>query len=123
MLGRQKVLFESGVKLFDLGVKLFGSVVNPALGQVNWNYFVVYTNEEKVDCRKENPMTAFVRVRKETQPNRTGVEDTPATFVGVAEMPSVQKLLMNTSEKETLEVVGSIMVSPFFIKTQPNRAG
>ena len=38
-------------------------------------------------------------------------------------MPSLQKRLMTTSEKDTLEVVGSIMVSPFFIKTQPNRAG
>ena len=43
--------------------------MNLALGKVNWNYFVVYTNEENVDCCKENPMTAFVPIIKETQPD------------------------------------------------------
>ena len=40
-------IFESGVKLFYLGVKLFGLDVKPALGQVDWTFFIVYTDEER----------------------------------------------------------------------------
>ena len=82
-------MFESGVKLFDLGVKPFGSDVNPASGQVDWTFFVVFTVEENVDCCKEKPMTAFVRVRAETQPDCTGVAEMPSVCMGVAEMPSL----------------------------------
>ena len=52
-----------GVKLFNLVVNLFGLDVKPALGQVDQKNIVVYTDEEKVDCHKEKPMTEFVRVR------------------------------------------------------------
>ena len=81
-------MFESVVK-FDLGVKPFGSDVKPALGQVDRTFFVVYTKEEKVDCCKEKPMTAFMRVRAETQTDCTGVAVTLAVCMGVAEMPSI----------------------------------
>ena len=50
----------------------------------------MYTDKEKVDCRKEILMTAFVRVRAETQPDWTGAVETPAVCIGVPEMPSVR---------------------------------
>ena len=49
----------------------------------------VYTNGEKVDLHKYITMTEFVCVRTETQPNCTGVEETPAVCVGVVNMTSV----------------------------------
>ena len=82
-------IFESGVKLFDLDVKLFGSDINPASGKVDQTFFVVYTNEEKFDCCKEMPMMEFVCIRAETKPDCTGVRETPDVCMGVAGMPSV----------------------------------
>ena len=74
-------------------------------------------------------MTAFVGVRAETHPNYTGLGETPDVCVGVAEMLSVwprrkqratrllvqfwQDIFNTIQEKETLEVVGSIMARPF----------
>ena len=53
-------MFDLGVKLFDSGVKSFGLDVNPASGQVDRIFFIVYTDEEKVDCRKETPIMELV---------------------------------------------------------------
>ena len=96
------------------------------------------TNEGKVHCRRDNPMTEIVRVISETALNCTGVAETTAVFMWVEEMPSVctgveetppdcnrvagtpqlvQKKcigLMNTSEKDTLEILGSYLASPFY---------
>ena len=58
-------MFESGVKLFDSSVKSFGLDVKTASGKVYKKLFVVYNDEENVDCH-EKPMTAFVRVITET---------------------------------------------------------
>ena len=82
-------MFESGIKLFDSGVKLFELDVKTALGQLDWSFFVVYTYEEKVDFRKEKPMTAFFHVRVETHTDCTGVAETPAVCMGVADMTSI----------------------------------
>ena len=84
-------MFELGVKLFDLGVKSFGSDIKPASGQIYRKVFVVYTDEENVDFRKERPMTSFMRIIAETHPgcNRTGVGETTAVCMRVVEMPSV----------------------------------
>ena len=68
-----------GVNLFDLFVKLFGLDINPALGQVDWTFFIVYTIEENIDCRKEKSMKAFLRLRADTQIDCTGVD-----FMGLA---------------------------------------
>ena len=62
--------------MFDSGVKLFGLDVKTASGQVDRSLFVLYTYEEKVDFRKEIPMTVFLHVRAETRPNCTGVAET-----------------------------------------------
>ena len=66
-------MFESGIKLFDLGVKLFGLDVNMVSGQIYRKIFVVYTDEEKVYCRRQMPMTEFMHIRAETPPICTGV--------------------------------------------------
>ena len=71
-------MIKLGVKLFDLAVKPYGLDVNPASGHIDRTFFVVYTDEEKVDCRKGKPMTAFMRVIAETQTDYTGVAETPA---------------------------------------------
>ena len=72
--------------MFDLGIKPFGSDIKPASGQVDRTFFVVYIDEEKVDLCKENPITAFVSVRAETQPYFIGLAETPAICMGVADM-------------------------------------
>ena len=59
-------------------------------------------------------MTAFLHVRAETRTNCTGVVETPAVSMVVAEMPSVQNRLIATSKKDTLEVVGLILARPFY---------
>ena len=82
-------MLESVIKLFDSVLNLFGLDVNPVSGQVDQTFFVVYTDEEKVDCCKYKPMTSFVRVRAETQPYFTGVAETPVVCMGVAGMTSV----------------------------------
>ena len=66
-------MFELGVKLFNLGIKSFGLEVKPASGHADRTFFVVYTDEEKVYLRKDTPMTAFVLIRADTQPNCTEV--------------------------------------------------
>ena len=82
-------IFESGVKLFYLGIESFGLGVNTASGQVDWNCFVVYTDEEKVDFREEMPTTAFVRVIAGTHPDCTGVGKKPDVCMGLSDMPYV----------------------------------
>ena len=84
-----------------------------------------------------------MRVRAETQLDCKGVTETPDVSMEVAEIPSVQNCLMSIPEKDTLEVVGSILARPFYttsekealevvvsilestfiIKMQPDRAG
>ena len=58
-----------GVKLFDLGIKLFGL----RAGRLE---FFCRTDEEKVDCRRERPMPPIVCVRAQTLPNFTRVVET-----------------------------------------------
>ena len=70
-------MFGLGIKLFYSGVNSFESDVNPASGQVDREFIVVYMNEEKVYCRKEMPMTAFLCVRAETQTSCTGLGRLP----------------------------------------------
>ena len=62
-----------GRKVFYSGVKSFGPDGNPATGKVYQKFSVVYTAEEKVDCRKDIPITAFLHVIVETQPDYTRV--------------------------------------------------
>ena len=89
-------MFELVVKVFDSGLKLFGLGVKMSLEQVDWIFFVVYTDEEKVDFRKEKAMTAFMRVRTETQPDCTRVTETLAVYIGVAEIPPICTLVAET---------------------------
>ena len=120
-----------------MGVKPFGLDVKPDSGQVHRKILVVYNDEEKIDCCKENPIMAFVRVRADPQPNCTGVAETPDICMVVADMPSVctgvaenppnhnimagnpaavqikRNGLMTTSGIETLEVVGLILARHF----------
>ena len=58
-------------------------------------------------------MTAFEHIIAETQPECTGVVETLGVSMGVTEMSSVQHRLMNTSEKDTLEVLSLILARPF----------
>ena len=46
----------------------------------------LHTNEEKVDIRREQPMTAFVCVRAETPPDCIGEVETLDICMGVAQM-------------------------------------
>ena len=75
------------VKLFDSGLKLSGLDVKPSSRQVDQTFFLVYTDEEKVDFRKEKPMTEFLRVVAENQTDCTGVTKTPYVFTVVEETP------------------------------------
>ena len=69
-----------------MGVKPFGLDVKPDSGQVHRKILVVYNDEEKIDCCKENPIMAFVRVRADPQPNCTGVAETLDICMGVSQM-------------------------------------
>ena len=75
---------------------MFGSDVKPASGKLDRNFFVVYTDDEKIYCRKEKPMTAFMRVRAETQPYFTGVGETPPFYKGVVETPPDCSIIAGT---------------------------
>ena len=55
-------MFESGVKLFDLGNKAVWIVRKTGLEANISVIFVVYTDEEKVDFCKDKSMTAFMQV-------------------------------------------------------------
>ena len=96
------------------------------------------TNEENVDCHRDMTMTSIMRLSAETQLYFTGVVETPYVCLWVAEMPSVctgvaetspdfnrvagtpwlvqKKLscLRNTSEKDTFEVVCSLLAGPTY---------
>ena len=46
------------------------------------------TDEEEVDCRREKPMKKIVRIRAENPSDCTGVAETLAVCMGVAETPT-----------------------------------
>ena len=56
----------------------------------------LHTNEEKVDIRREQPMTAFVCVRAETPPDCIGEVETLDICMGVVEMPSICTVVTDT---------------------------
>ena len=100
--------------IFWIGHKVVWIRRKAGIGEGRLDIFVVYTNEEKVDWRKENPIAKFMRVRVEAQLDCRGVKETPDVSMEVAEIPSVQNCLMSIPEKDTHEVVGSILARPFY---------
>ena len=79
-------------------------------------------------------MTEFLCVRAETQPDCTGLAETSSICMGVAETPPNHRLLgvilswvqkkrnglTTISERETVEVVASILERAFFLPRRKN---